>query len=139
MLSPRRTAVGARRAADPPAPRGEPPGRGPHGAARAGRAAARPRADSLDRLAATEHPQITAILARWPLRELVTRSRPLTVQTDRERALYGSWYEFFPRSEGWSRVREAGSLSRSRMPPTARSTTRVRRRMSWHCSKTNRV
>ncbi len=53
-----------------------------------------------DRLAATEDPQITAILARWPLRELVTRSRPLTVQVDRERALYGSWYEFFPRSEG---------------------------------------
>jgi starch synthase (maltosyl-transferring) len=53
-----------------------------------------------DRLAATEDPQITAILASWPLRELVTRSRPLTVQADRERALYGSWYEFFPRSEG---------------------------------------
>ena len=53
-----------------------------------------------DRLAATEDPQITAILARWPLRELVTRSRPLTLQADRERALYGSWYEFFPRSEG---------------------------------------
>ena len=53
-----------------------------------------------DRLAATEDPQITAILATWPLRELVTRSRPLTVQVDRERALYGSWYEFFPRSEG---------------------------------------
>ena len=53
-----------------------------------------------DRLAATEDPQITAILASWPLRELVTRSRPLTVQVDRERALYGSWYEFFPRSEG---------------------------------------
>src|ERR1700722_15862598 len=53
-----------------------------------------------DRLAATEDPRITAILATWPLRELVTRSRPLTVQVDRERALYGSWYEFFPRSEG---------------------------------------
>jgi starch synthase (maltosyl-transferring) len=53
-----------------------------------------------DRLAATEDPQIAAICAGWPLRELVTRSRPLTVQVDRERALYGSWYEFFPRSEG---------------------------------------
>jgi starch synthase (maltosyl-transferring) len=53
-----------------------------------------------DRLAATEDPQITAILRTWPLRELVSRSRPLTVQVDRERALYGSWYEFFPRSEG---------------------------------------
>jgi starch synthase (maltosyl-transferring) len=53
-----------------------------------------------DRLAAAGDPQIAAILATWPLRELVTRSRPLTVAVDRERALYGSWYEFFPRSEG---------------------------------------
>ena len=53
-----------------------------------------------DRLTATEDPQITAILASWPMRELVTRSRPMTLDVDRERALYGSWYEFFPRSEG---------------------------------------
>jgi starch synthase (maltosyl-transferring) len=53
-----------------------------------------------DRLAAAQDPEIDAILAVWPLRELVTRSRPLTLQVDRERALYGSWYEFFPRSEG---------------------------------------
>ena len=53
-----------------------------------------------DRLAATEDPAIAAILTTWPLRQLVTRSRPLTVQVDRERALYGSWYELFPRSEG---------------------------------------
>ena len=36
----------------------------------------------------------------WPLRELVTRSRPLNLEVERERALFGSWYEFFPRSEG---------------------------------------
>ena len=53
-----------------------------------------------DRLAATEEAAIAAVLEVWPLRELVTRSRPLTVQVDRERALFGSWYEFFPRSEG---------------------------------------
>jgi len=53
-----------------------------------------------DRLAAAGDPVIEAILLSWPLRDLVTRSRPLTVQVDRERALYGSWYEFFPRSEG---------------------------------------
>jgi starch synthase (maltosyl-transferring) len=52
------------------------------------------------RLRAAEDPAIAGILASWPLRELLTRSRPLTVQVDRERALYGSWYEFFPRSEG---------------------------------------
>jgi starch synthase (maltosyl-transferring) len=53
-----------------------------------------------ERFAGSEDPGIAAILARWPLRELVTRSRALTVQVDRERALYGAWYEFFPRSEG---------------------------------------
>ena len=53
-----------------------------------------------ERFIGSEDPGIAAILARWPLRELVTRSRALTVQVDRERALYGAWYEFFPRSEG---------------------------------------
>ena len=53
-----------------------------------------------DRLAATEDPAISVILATWPLRQLVTRSRPLPLAVDRERALFGSWYEFFPRSEG---------------------------------------
>jgi starch synthase (maltosyl-transferring) len=52
------------------------------------------------RFIGSEDPLIAAILARWPLRVLVTRSRSLTVQADRERALYGAWYEFFPRSEG---------------------------------------
>src|SRR5947207_9936710 len=53
-----------------------------------------------DRLAAAEDHEIAVILRTWPLREMVTRSRPLIVSVDRERALYGSWYEFFPRSEG---------------------------------------
>jgi len=52
------------------------------------------------RLALTEDPAIADILDRWPLRELLTRSRPLPLEVDRERALYGAWYEFFPRSEG---------------------------------------
>ena len=53
-----------------------------------------------ERFAETETAAIAAILERWPLRDLVTRSRALPVQADRERALYGSWYELFPRSEG---------------------------------------
>jgi starch synthase (maltosyl-transferring) len=53
-----------------------------------------------DRLAAAEQPQITRILTAYPLRMSVTRSRRLPVTVDRERALYSSWYEFFPRSEG---------------------------------------
>jgi starch synthase (maltosyl-transferring) len=53
-----------------------------------------------DRLAATHTPRIAAILAAYPLRDLVTRSPRYPVLAERLRALYGSWYEFFPRSEG---------------------------------------
>jgi starch synthase (maltosyl-transferring) len=53
-----------------------------------------------DRLAATRTPRIAAILAEYPLRDLVTRSGRMPVLVERLRALYGSWYEFFPRSEG---------------------------------------
>ncbi|PWJ08308.1 alpha-1,4-glucan--maltose-1-phosphate maltosyltransferase [Streptomyces sp. NWU49] len=52
------------------------------------------------RLAAALTPPVAAVLARYPLRELVTGSAPLPLLVERERALYGAWYEFFPRSEG---------------------------------------
>ncbi|MFD7440461.1 maltotransferase domain-containing protein [Streptomyces sp. NPDC059909] len=53
-----------------------------------------------DRLAAALSPEAVAALGRHPLRELVTASPPLPLQVERTRALFGSWYEFFPRSEG---------------------------------------
>ncbi|WP_405731073.1 alpha-1,4-glucan--maltose-1-phosphate maltosyltransferase [Streptomyces sp. NBC_00028] len=52
------------------------------------------------RLAAALTPEVDAVLAAHPLREFVTASEPLPLLVERERALYGSWYEFFPRSEG---------------------------------------
>ncbi|MDF3303361.1 alpha-amylase family glycosyl hydrolase, partial [Streptomyces tropicalis] len=52
------------------------------------------------RLAAGLTPEVSAVLARHPLRELVTASDPHPLLVERERALYGAWYEFFPRSEG---------------------------------------
>ncbi|MGY3200150.1 alpha-1,4-glucan--maltose-1-phosphate maltosyltransferase [Streptomyces sp. TE5632] len=52
------------------------------------------------RLAAALTPEVDAVLARHPLRELVTTGDPMPLLVERERALYGSWYEFFPRSEG---------------------------------------
>ncbi|WSQ11908.1 alpha-1,4-glucan--maltose-1-phosphate maltosyltransferase [Streptomyces sp. NBC_01231] len=52
------------------------------------------------RLAAALTPEVDAVLARYPLRELVTASDTLPLLVERERALYGAWYEFFPRSEG---------------------------------------
>ncbi|MHC5904128.1 alpha-1,4-glucan--maltose-1-phosphate maltosyltransferase [Streptomyces sp. S6] len=52
------------------------------------------------RLRAALTPEVDAVLAAHPLRELVTSSEELPLLVERERALYGSWYEFFPRSEG---------------------------------------
>jgi starch synthase (maltosyl-transferring) len=52
------------------------------------------------RLAQLESPELTAVLLAHPLRELVTVDGPYPVYVDRQRALYSSWYEFFPRSEG---------------------------------------
>lgn len=36
----------------------------------------------------------------FPLRRLVTKSDRYPIRADRDRALVGAWYEFFPRSEG---------------------------------------
>ncbi|MFH8570909.1 alpha-1,4-glucan--maltose-1-phosphate maltosyltransferase [Streptomyces sp. NPDC017993] len=52
------------------------------------------------RLAAALAPEVTDALDRHPLRELLTVSRPVPLVVERRRALYGSWYELFPRSEG---------------------------------------
>ncbi|MFF3448878.1 maltotransferase domain-containing protein, partial [Streptomyces sp. NPDC002667] len=72
-----------------------------------GRAAVLAAADTLrddslppaERFAAALAPAVTAALAEHPLRERLTRSLPLPLLVERERALFGAWYEFFPRSE----------------------------------------
>jgi len=40
------------------------------------------------------------VMTTHPVRELITKGRPLQLLVDRKAALYGSWYEFFPRSTG---------------------------------------
>jgi starch synthase (maltosyl-transferring) len=52
------------------------------------------------RLAAALSPGLEQVFAAHPLRELLTTEGPYPFFADRERALYSSWYEFFPRSEG---------------------------------------
>ncbi len=52
------------------------------------------------RLAQLQADDVTRVLAAHPLRELLTVAGPFPAYADRTRALYGSWYEFFPRSEG---------------------------------------
>jgi len=52
------------------------------------------------RLAAAGSPDVTETLTEQPLRDFVTASERMPLWVDRERALFSSWYEFFPRSEG---------------------------------------
>jgi len=54
----------------------------------------------LDRLAAANDPALVSLLWQNPVRELVTSSPVHRLWVDRQRALYGAWYELFPRSEG---------------------------------------
>ncbi len=53
-----------------------------------------------DRLAAALHPEVAAVLQDFPLRDLLTTSARMPLIVHRERALFSSWYELFPRSEG---------------------------------------
>jgi len=52
------------------------------------------------RLAVLEAPEMADVLHHHPLRELVSVEGPFPAYADRRLALTGSWYEFFPRSEG---------------------------------------
>ncbi len=58
------------------------------------------------RLGAALDQEVTAILEEFPVRDLVTTEGPFPLIVERERALYGSWYEFFPRSEGAHKRRD---------------------------------
>jgi starch synthase (maltosyl-transferring) len=52
------------------------------------------------RLAAGLTPEVAAVLAQNPVRDLVSASRRYPLTVDRRAAAFSSWYEFFPRSEG---------------------------------------
>ncbi|MGW0732770.1 alpha-1,4-glucan--maltose-1-phosphate maltosyltransferase [Streptomyces sp. NPDC002851] len=102
------------------AARGMPPGAG-RAALRAAVARLRDTGRSATaRLAAALAPDVDAALARHPLREHVTVSPELPLRVERERALFGSWYEFFPRSEG-TRERPHGTFrtAAERLPAIA--------------------
>jgi starch synthase (maltosyl-transferring) len=54
------------------------------------------------RLAALQAPELLAVLTDHPVRTLVTVEGPYALYVARPRALFSSWYELFPRSEGAS-------------------------------------
>jgi starch synthase (maltosyl-transferring) len=59
-----------------------------------------PQVAPMDRLAAARQADVLAALSSFPLRDLLTRTDSFPLIVHRERALFSSWYEFFPRSEG---------------------------------------
>ncbi len=58
--------------------------------------------DVHDRIAPALSQALTDALAATPLRELVTAGQTYRLTVDRRAALFSSWYELFPRSEGAS-------------------------------------
>jgi starch synthase (maltosyl-transferring) len=55
--------------------------------------------------------ELAALIADKPLASLVTHSDPLDLRVERARAGLGSWYEFFPRSEGAKRRKDGSWVS----------------------------
>ena len=53
-----------------------------------------------DRLAVVLAPDVRVVMAQYGPRELVSPSPDYPVFVDRRAALFASWYEFFPRSQG---------------------------------------
>jgi starch synthase (maltosyl-transferring) len=55
-------------------------------------------ADAAVRVVGPAGEELAALMDAWPDRSLATRSEPLPLVVDRERARFSAWYEFFPRS-----------------------------------------
>ena len=79
---------------------------------RAAQRLADPPADRQALLAALRDPDLADAAAASPVREHHTRSQRWPLRVSRPRALFGSWYELFPRSEG-AVVDEDGRAVRS--------------------------
>ncbi len=60
------------------------------------------------RLAAGAGAQVHSLLTTYPLRDMVSPSEEVTWWVERPLALYGAWYEIFPRSEGATKDPDTG-------------------------------
>jgi starch synthase (maltosyl-transferring) len=72
------------------------------------------------RIAAGTSSAVHAALAASPVREMVTSSVEHVLRVQRERALVGSWYEFFPRSEGATYDEATGTWTSGTLRTAAR-------------------
>lgn len=62
-----------------------------------------PDIDTVAALAIVDDPELSAIFLARPVMSLITVDQPRHLLVERQRAGVGSWYEFFPRSEGATR------------------------------------
>ncbi|HEY5853475.1 MAG TPA: maltotransferase domain-containing protein, partial [Aldersonia sp.] len=69
--------------------------------------------------------EIAQLLEFYPLRDLLTKTKAYSLQVSRRRTLYGSWYEFFPRSTG--RWDEHGNPKHGTFATAAEELPRVER------------
>jgi starch synthase (maltosyl-transferring) len=70
-----------------------------------------------NRFSIASTPAIREYFRQFPLRKLITKSDPYPLRVDRERALIGAWYEFFPRSEGATKTRSGTFATASKRLP----------------------
>jgi starch synthase (maltosyl-transferring) len=76
-----------------------------------------------ERIAPALAAPVLRIMHEYPVRDLLTRGRPYKVWVDRKRALFGSWYELFPRSTGgWD---GAGRPAHGTLATTTESLPRI--------------
>lgn len=66
------------------------------------------RSPAAHRFGAATSPEITGLHSLVPLREFLSPSPAYSLLVERELALYGAWYEIFPRSEGAHRDDKTG-------------------------------
>ncbi|QRV02530.1 alpha-1,4-glucan--maltose-1-phosphate maltosyltransferase [Arcanobacterium phocisimile] len=77
------------------------------------------------KLAAARAPEVQEALAKYPVKELVSRSKEYPLFVDRERALVGSWYEIFPRSVGAKKDPETGKWTSGTLRTAATDLDRI--------------
>jgi starch synthase (maltosyl-transferring) len=70
-------------------------------------------------------PEVRAELDRRPLRDLVSPGTAYDWLVERERALYGAWYEIFPRSEGATQDPRTGLWTSGTLVTAARRLTAI--------------
>ncbi len=63
------------------------------------------------RLAVLQSSELAGVLLANPVREMLTTEGPFPVFADRSLALFSSWYEFFPRSEGATKDPKTGKVT----------------------------